>query len=341
MYKGAIIGFGKIARTNHLSAYRSQELKDKIVITSAVEPNKSNFEISAKENPSIRFYRSVEELFKNEKPDFVDIATPPAAHYDILKKAVTANTHIICEKPFTLIPGEAEEIKQAVLSSGKILFPCHQYKYSSLWIKFREFVSAVEGRSKALLQFNVLRTEADPGLKLLSNSWRTFQTDIGGGILADTGVHYIYLAMWMLGKIDYVTAKLINLNHREYNSEDTALIILEGERGAAQITLTWAADRRYNSAFGVCGNSSIFYESNGRIIINSNSGKEEIQGPDASDKAHYTFLYVNLLHDFIASIESGKKQTGPLDEAVRSVSIMNACYQSALKGVTIKVNNEK
>ena len=341
MYKGAIIGFGKIARTNHLSAYNSPELKDKIEITSIVEQNKTNYEQSRMENPSIRFYKTIEDLFKNEKPDFADIATPPAAHYEIMKKCIANDVHIICEKPFTLIPGEAEEIKRSMLNSDKTLFLCHQYKYSPLWKKFKEFADSAEGRTKVLLQFNVLRTEADPGLKLLSNSWRTFQADIGGGILADTGVHYLYLAMWMLGQINSVTTKLLNLNHKEYNSEDTALIILEGKKGTAQITLTWGADRRYNSAFGVCGHSSIFYENDGRIVSNSNKGKEEFQGPDASDKAHYTSLYIDLFKDFIASIEGKIKNTDRLEEACRSVSLMNACYQSAIKGVTIRINNEE
>jgi predicted dehydrogenase len=67
MYKGAIIGFGKIARTNHIEAYRNEKLKNDLLITAAVEPNGRNIEKSKEEFPEINFYRTTEELFKNEE----------------------------------------------------------------------------------------------------------------------------------------------------------------------------------------------------------------------------------------------------------------------------------
>jgi len=341
MYKGAIIGFGKIARSNHLPAYNYPGIKDNLEITSAVEPNRLNFEKSREEYPHIRFYKSVDELFKNEKPDFADIAAPPQHHYELLKLFAEKNIHIICEKPFTLNVDEAKDIYSKLAGKEKIFFICHQYKYSPIWKKFKEFVDNIGNRGEAYLQFNVLRTEADPGLQFLSNAWRTHSVSAGGGILADTGVHYLYLAMWILGGIKNVTARLINLNHKNYSSEDTALIILEGEKGIAQISLTWSADKRYNSALGICGSASIFYDNNSRITINANSKKEEYEGPDASDKSHYTSLYAELLKDFFYAVEGKEMKINGIDEAYKSILLLNACYSSAMKGTTIRMDDEK
>lgn len=56
MYKGAIIGFGKIAQTNHLDAYRDESIRDRAKIVAAVEPAIENYEENKKNFPEIRFY---------------------------------------------------------------------------------------------------------------------------------------------------------------------------------------------------------------------------------------------------------------------------------------------
>jgi predicted dehydrogenase len=68
-------------------------------------------------------------------------------------------------------------------------------------LNFKKFVENKDDSSKTLLKFNVFRTEADPGLKILSNSWRTGSAKNGGGILTDTAVHYFYLFSWMFEKL--------------------------------------------------------------------------------------------------------------------------------------------
>jgi predicted dehydrogenase len=341
MYKGAIIGFGKIARTNHLEAYKSSELKEIAQITAVVEPNELNLEKSKEEFPELRFYSAIEKLFENEKVDFVDITAPPNQHYEILEKCISKNVHIVCEKPFTIFPSEAEKIKKMLLGSDVVFIPCHQYKYSPVWQGFKNYIDMIEYRSKVLVQFNVFRTEADPGLKQISHKWRTGTKDLGGGILADTGVHYLYLSSWMLGKIDRVSARLLNLGHEVFESEDTAVIILEGERGIAQITLTWAADKRFNSSSVISSNSSMNYNGGTNLLINTNMGVQEVSVPDMSDKINYTSMYVSLLTDFLNAVKNNKRNDEWIEEAYQSVCLMNKCYTSSKEEKTIQTNNEK
>lgn len=341
MYKGAIIGFGKIARTNHLLAYRSIELKDKAEITAVVEPNIFNLEKSKEEFPELRFYSTIENLFKNEKVDFVDIASPPNNHFEILEKCILNNVHIICEKPFTVFPHQAEKIKRMLLDTNVIFIPCHQYKYSPIWRGFKNFIDTNESESKALVQFNVFRTEADPGLNHITDKWRTGSKELGGGILADTGVHYLYLSSWMLGKVLRVSTQLLKLGHLDFESEDTALIILECERGIAQITLTWAADKRFNSASAVSNNSSMYYNGGTELIINTSRGMCEVSISDMSDKTNYTSMYVFLLTDFFNAIEKNERNDEWIEEAYQSVCLMDKCYTSSKKGNIMQMNNER
>jgi predicted dehydrogenase len=329
MLKGAIIGFGKIARSSHLDAYRNEALKDIVEVSAAVEPNPQNLLISKKEFPDIRFYKSLEELLDNETIDFVDITCPPQYHYELLEKCIAKKLNILCEKPFTLNLKEAESIREKLLDSSVVFMPCHQYKYSPIWSEFKAFIDSQEGFSRPLIQFNVLRTQADPGLETLTDKWRKSSAELGGGILIDTGVHYLYLASWMLGKPVKVMSNLMTLQHLDYNCEDSAIVMLESEKGAAQITVTWAADKRYNNAILVCKNGSIYYEGGTKLIKSDSSGIEEIQVPDASDKKHYSMLYVNMFRRFFNAVKNKQQNINWIDEAYQSIYLLNKCYESS------------
>lgn len=341
MLKGAIIGFGKIARTNHLPAFSNDKLSQLMKITSVVETNPINLRRSKEEYPELRFYDSLDKLFANEKIDFVDITATPTAHYELLKFCINRNVHIICEKPFTISLQHAEVIKEQLLRSDKIFIPCHQYKYSPIWKEFKKFCESSSGKSGVLIQFNVFRTEADPGLQLLSEKWRQKTNDLGGGILADTGVHYLYLAAWMLKEVKSITTRLLNLGRVVFESEDTALITLESENGIAQISLTWAADKRYNSANITSSSSSVYYTGGCELVVNTNSGANKILVPDMSDKSNYTLLYVSLFSEFVEAILSGKKNDEWIIEAYNSVQLMHQCYKSSKENKSVGLGNDK
>lgn len=341
MLKGAIIGFGKIARSSHLDAYLNSSLNKRAKIVAAVEPVISNYQNGKNEFPDIKFYSTIDELLDKEEIDFVDITCPPTYHYDVMKKCVDRNIHILCEKPFTLNLQEAESIQNTIKSSGIVFMPCHQYKYSPVWMNFKKFIGEQNGSHRVLAQFNIFRLQADPGLESISAKWRTSSFQQGGGILIDTGIHYLYLANWMLGKPFKVTSNLTTLSHSDYNCEDTATIILESEKGVAQITVTWAADKRHNDARVVCANGSLNYESGNKMLKSTASGNEEIIVPDASEKSHYSSLYVNMFTEFFDAVENKKQNKEWIDEAYQSILLLDQCYKSSeLNNLNVKYEQQ-
>jgi predicted dehydrogenase len=329
MLKGAIAGFGKIARTNHLSAYNDEAIRNKIELAAIVEPDAVNRGISSKEFPQYRFYKSIDELLTNEKVDFVDITAPPRFHKTLLEKCIDNGLHIICEKPFTLNIAEAADIREKLLKSSVAFIPCHQYKYSPVWNCFKELIDGQKAGSRFLVQFNVFRKEADPGLHMLHNKWRTLSPKEGGGVLIDTGIHYLYLAYWMLGKPISIMANLSNLLHENYACEDTAIINYVTPKGVAEITVTWAANNRYNDARLISGNTGLFYEGRNSIRKIADDKEYSISMPDVSDKSHYTSLYVSLLQEFLEIVKGNKDRELLIEEAYQSINILNQCYKSA------------
>ena len=340
MLKGAIIGFGKIAQNSHLKAYQNEELKNDVIITSVVEPLETNKEEGKKNHSELNFYTSIDELFENEEIDFIDITAPPKFHSELIKEGIKHNVNILCEKPFTLNLNEAENTYSLLKNYDKVFMPCHQYRYSPIWQNFKSFLSSNDSNAKSLLQFNIFRRQADPGGTNFNPAWRTDKNVSGGGILADSGIHYLYLSQWLLGKPKSVTAKVYNLNHSEYPVEDTAIIMLEFEKAVAQITLTWGADKRVNNARLVSNAGSLYYEGKTHLQKNINGKEEKITVPDASDKAHYFSLYISLIKEFISNINNYRRTWDSIEEAYNSINLLNKCYLSAETSKTIPLNNE-
>ena len=116
--------------------------------------------------------------------------------------------------------------------------------------------------------------------------------------------------------------------------EDTAEIILEYPDGVAHINLTWAADRRANSARMITRNGSIIYDG-AKMMKYSGDRSEMLSVPDASDKTQYVSMYVRLIEDFLKQCAAGNQNTEWIDEAYQSVRILEMCYRSASEGKTL------
>ncbi|MEJ2613630.1 MAG: Gfo/Idh/MocA family oxidoreductase [Ignavibacteriaceae bacterium] len=322
MLSGAIIGFGKIAQNSHIPAL----------------PDLYNRGLNSKKFTGIKFYKSITDLFNNEKLDFVDITSPPLFHAEIIETAIKNNVNIICEKPFTFNLYDADKVSAKLKNKKLVFMPCHQYKYAPLWKKFKEFIDESEENSKFVFQSSVYRTEADFGLQVLNNPWRIKKEISGGGILTDTGIHYLYLANWLVGKPKKLTAKIFNLRHN-YSVEDTGCILLEYEKGIAEITLTWASGVRANFASITSKHGNLIYSGKSELIKNLNNCKEKISIPDISDKTTYNSLYVALFEEFIENLKNNNNSSLYIDEALDSIFLLEKCYESAYGQKTIFLND--
>jgi len=335
MLIGAILGFGNIIQANHIQAFFDDRFNNKITIKAVAEPNAENRKISEIKFPQIKFYSSVDDLLNNEKLDFVDIAAPPKFHATLLQNVIERKLNIICEKPFTLKLNEAKNIKNLLLNSGIKFAPCHQYKYLKIYSAFKSEIEEMDSGEKVMLRFNVYRTKADPGLSIFKNSWRTNPAIGGGGILTDTGVHYLYLSNWLLGKPLSVNATNLNLSHTEYNVEDTSLVTIEFEKGISQIALTWGGNRRFNSSELISKNLSLTYLGGDTFEKFSEDKTETFHVPNPSDKSIYTELYFSLFNDFLNNCENEVNTNYLVEEAYNSIKLLNSCYLSASEQRTI------
>jgi predicted dehydrogenase len=337
MLRGALIGVGNIALKGHLPAYvQSKKLKEETEIVAVADPSSANHAKAKEILPSVRSYTSTEDLFLNERLDFVDICSPPHSRKEIIEAALELGCHIVCEKPLATNVTEGRAIAERVKSKNIVFVPCHQYRYAKVWRSVREIIDRGDLGKLLLAQFNIFRMKADAGTPDWQSGWRVDPRISGGGILVDTGSHYFYLLSYLFGKPLRFTALTRTLRHHDYPVEDTALVIAEYADFLAQINLTWAADRRENRN-SITGEKGNLFTSGDRILLQQDGARKELPGEDVSDKSTYVGWYAELLGDFCDRVEAGNHSTDLLEEALNVLVWTQCCYESAAKRVTVAV----
>jgi predicted dehydrogenase len=123
-----IVGAGAIVRAGHLPAYRKAGLPVVAVadldLDTAREVAKA-FEIDAA-------YGSAAELVADPRVEFVDIAVTPQAQADIVRAAVAAGKHVLCQKPFSEDLGVAAELVGLAEHAGVTLAVNQQMRWDQV-----------------------------------------------------------------------------------------------------------------------------------------------------------------------------------------------------------------
>src|SRR2546429_136424 len=137
-YRGALIGAGGIARQSHLPALRgAPALRARVDVVAVVD--------SAPDIPpvdGIPLLRDRAALRDLAPLDFIDICTPTASHLELTLWGLEQGYHVVCEKPVALTRAEAARIGAASRASGRIVMPCHQYRFNPVWQRVKEWLAA-------------------------------------------------------------------------------------------------------------------------------------------------------------------------------------------------------
>jgi predicted dehydrogenase len=242
---GAIIGFGFISSKGHMPAY--QERMKQVGDVSIIAVCDICFERKMHIPDGVRFYSDYVELIKNEymNLDFVDISTHPADHYKIAKMAIEFGLNVLCEKPLTISIEDSRNLIQLAIQSRKVLYPCHNYKFSPVINSVREILkSKIIGIVQAVTIQTFRNTHAI-GTEEWIPDWRRIKELSGGGIAMDHGSHSLYLAFeWLNGFPKSVSASSQNFSFDKYDTEDNFSALYEFEKGIANIYLSWTAGVR-------------------------------------------------------------------------------------------------
>lgn len=317
--KVAIVGFGT-AGAARVSAYRSITGAD---LCAVVDPVPARRECAVEEF-GLSAFASLQELIG--KVDAVDICSPPAFHLELSLAALEAGMHVICEKPVAFRSEDADALQVASRTSGKLLYPAHNYGFSPMMQLLTGAIA--EGRigSPMTARFEIGRDTHARGISGWQPDWRRNPDLACGGILLDHGTHCVYMATRLFGS---APAKVSCVAEWSSPTVDEAVEVhLDFPGGACDIQLSWISEGRSN-LYQCSGPQGTLTVRNGTASLESAAGMthQELSSPTGSSTHEEWFAA--MFADFRERIADESTWDAPLDEMAVTARILEAAYQSA------------
>src|SRR5213080_916980 len=299
-YRGAVIGAGGTARQSHLPALRTGAgVRARIDIVAVVDSAVDVLPVDG-----IPLLSHPEQLARVGPLDFIDICTPTASHLDLTLWGLERGYHVVCEKPVALTRVEADRIAAAARAHGRIVMPCHQYRFNPVWVKVKEWLREGAIGRWHLAELAVYRLTADPGREAGGTPWRGTSAAGRGGVLLDHGTHLIYQLLDVAGPPAAVSAWTGRLRHRAYEVEDTAWLHFEYPERLVTMFFTWAAQRRENRIRFVGERGAIEWVG-GELRLERDGTFERYDYSAELDKTAYQRWFAGLFESFVASLDRG------------------------------------
>lgn len=340
--KFALVGCGRISK-KHIEAIKEIENAE-LVAVSDIKKERAK---SCGEKNNIPYYYDYNEMLNNENIDVVNILTESGSHakhtIDIVKKY---KKHIVVEKPMALRLQDADEMIRVCDENNVRLFVVKQNRYNLPVQTLRKAVE--EGRFGKLVLGTVRVRWARDQQYYDMDDWRgTWAMD--GGVLTNQASHHIDLLEWMMGEPVEVSAKIAT-RLADVEVEDTGAVIIRFASGALGIVEATTATRPKDLE----GSLSILGE-NGTVEIGGFAvneiktwvfKEEKLEDKEIFDKYKenppnvYGFGHKAYLKNVIESIKNNKKALVDGLEGRKSLELINAIYESAETGKTVKLRFE-
>jgi len=328
--KGVCIGAGYFSHFQYEAWNRMPEVE----ITAMCNSNRERADYVINTYGVKSHYTDYLEMLDKEKPDFVDIITPPPTHVEMTRESLKRGIHVICQKPLAPTMQESLEIKE-IVDANDPRFMVHENWRFQPW--YREI--------KRLLDQNVI------GEQIFNVSFRMRMGDGWGErayldrqpyfrdyprlLIYETGVHFIDTYRYLLGEVSSVYASLRKLNP-VIAGEDAGFVHFNFVSGAQGI---YDANR-YNETnnkiprytFGELlmegEGGSIRLYADGRLTIQQ-LGKGETHHDYHHENINFAGDCVyNCQRHFVDQLISGGAFETNVDDYMKTLTIQEAVYQS-------------
>ena len=289
-----------------------------------------------------RVYADYREMLDREKPDFVDIITPPPTHLEMCREAAQRGIHIICQKPLAPTLDEARTLVADVSRAG-VRFMVHENFRFQPW--YREIKRILEAGTLGRVFSIYIQTRMGDGWG--ENAYldrQPYFRNYPRLLIYETGVHFIDTFRYLLGEIRRVTAWLRRLNP-VIAGEDCGLMVCEFHSGAIGV---WDANR-YNEpnyenpryTFGQTllegEKGSIRVYSDGRLTVQRLGNPEQIVDYAPSKYGFAGDCCYAAQRHFVEGLLTGRPFETDGWDYLKTLTVQEAVYQSADTGQPVDV----
>ncbi|RAV04657.1 Gfo/Idh/MocA family protein [Paenibacillus sp. YN15] len=350
--KVGIVGTGNIFVSAHLEPLL-QHAELEVVALCDIKREKAERIAEERHIPFV--YSDYRQMLAEQELDIVDICTPNLLHSEVAVAALQAGAHVFCEKPDAVSPEEAQRMADAAVEAGKLLMVMRNNRFSLQAQYLKRYIE--EGHAGEIYtgRCGWLRRRGIPG----KGGWFTTKEQSGGGPLIDLGVHFIDLAIWLMGNprpvavsgavyTKFANNELSDSIHSNFGEkqengifdvEDLATGFIRFDNGATlQIEFSWASNVGEEMNFvelrgtkaGASikkGELAVFTETAGQLtdLVPVFKGKQTLGN-------HGKHLY-----HFVDCVQGRATPINTPAQGVDMIKILSAIYESAAAGKEIRL----
>ena len=329
--KAALIGCGMIADT-HLTALLNAGA-DVVGVYDANLDRAADFAAAR----GMKAYNSMDELLSDDIT-VVSVCTPSGTHASLAETIMEHGKYAIVEKPMALTVEECARIIEVEKKTGYFCAPISQLRFSPV---FRQVRTAIEEGRFGRMIMGLLSMKYYRAPSYYAGSWRGTKAMDGGGALMNQGIHGIDMMCGLLGYPISVSGHTATLLH-DIEVEDTAVASLVFPNGTLGVidgstAVTHAKPRRLE----LCGTTAsltleedvIVHTDGIDLLSRTESGYKSFSDPTAISTDLHEYQFCNIL----AAIAGNEPLFYTSEEALKTVAVITAIYESSRTGKTISL----
>lgn len=332
-----VIGPGAICRNAHFPGMTL--LQDRVRLRAFCDTDRARLEKAGREFQVEELYDSVEEMLAAHPDGAVLNTTPTAEHAWTTIACLDAGRDVLCEKPIAMTLEEADAMLEAARRNNRVLQLGLLSRFAPCWLKIKSLIDAGEIGDVMSITMTQYWNQTT-----LYNDWRTKTSVSGGGIIADSAVHWIDIMRWLLGEMTELTAiGSAAPDSPKQDVDDTAMVLFRfkgGQIGA--LRNSWRHMRPSNEAETV-----EIYGTKGTIIGNLqtpwiNGGIQHVRLVQPGETRVYTFQepklrYANQLNTFFDLVEARNTAAASGPDGRRALEIQLAIYEAMANHSWVRV----
>lgn len=334
----AVAGAGYFSRF-HMEAWTRHPEVDFIAVAD-LDHGKAAAAAAAHGVPAV--YDDAARMLDAERPDLLDVATPPASHRALADLAGQRGIACLCQKPLAPTYAEAEALVEAAEAAGITLIAHENERFKPWWQEARRLIDAGTLGRVHNLGFR-LRPGDGQGPRAYLDRQPYFQ-GMPRFLIHETAIHMIDGFRYLLGEPEAVFAHLRRLNpaiagedagHLLFRFPGDTTALFDGNRlndHVARNTRHTMGEMHLEGERGVLrldGDGRLFWKPHGQA-----EAEHAYDWPDVSyggDCVYATFEHVvRHLLDGAPLVNSGR-------DYLRNLAIEEALYRSADEGRWVAV----
>lgn len=282
--------------------------------------------------------------------DAVILCTPHDLHPDMAVQAIERGIHTLVEKPVGTCRSGAQKICDCLKRHPEIccgVLYCR--RMSPVFRHVKDLVSqGILGKRKRAnwIITNLYRTNAYH----LSSPWRGTWKGEGGGVLMTQASHQLDLFLWLFGMPETVHGFCYS-QERPVEVENDALLQMEFDDGATGQFIASSREFPGTNRLELIGDcAQIIVEDDTKLICrilkqpesSFSAASESKFGPipytetiKHFEESDNRVQQAEIINDFICAVQTGSKTVCTAEEAMQSLTVINAAYLSAWRGEAV------